>query len=206
MENQKNSKGVITLLVIIIIILLALVILMATGTISFKSTTTTNNQQSSANNNVNDTQDTSNEDTTNNTSTDEFTINVDELTKISKSDYNFLKQDGTSDYTFNLSIDGKININFENEIANISNAKDIMLFVTPSTDYNLYILTTDGDIYKYNTSSYKSKDYNAVKVNEYSNIKRMITYNTRKAHAGGCDYIVLIDNNNKYYKLDSSCV
>ena len=205
MENQKNSKGVITLLVIIIIILLALVILMATGTINFKSTTTTNNQQSSSNNNVNDTQDTSNEDTTN-TSTDEFTINVDELTKISKSDYNFLKQDGTSDYTFNLSIDGKININFENEIANISNAKDIMLFVTPSTDYNLYILTTNGDIYKYNTSSYKSKDYNAVKVNEYSNIKRMITYNTRKAHAGGCDYIVLIDNNNKYYKLDSSCV
>ena len=126
--------------------------------------------------------------------------------EISKSDYNFLKQEGTTDYTFNLSIDGKININFENEITNISNAKDIMLFVTPSTDYNLYILTTNGDIYKYNTSSYKSKDYNAIKVNGYSNIERMITYNTRKAHAGGCDYIVLIDNNNKYYKLDSSCV
>ena len=43
MEQEKNNKGVITLLVIIIVILLALVILFATGTISLKNTTTNGN-------------------------------------------------------------------------------------------------------------------------------------------------------------------
>ena len=200
MKNEKKSNG--TLAGILIGLLIALIIggcLFATRTISFKTSTTTDNEQ------TNDNQSTTLSENSNNLD-ESLSINVNELTKISKSDYNFLKQEGTSDISFNLSVDGKINISFENEITNISNAKDIILFVTPSEDSNLYILTEDGDIYKYNTTSYKSKDYNATKVNEYSNIKRMITYNTRKAHAGGCDYIVLIDNNNKYYKLDSSCV
>ncbi|MEE3343894.1 MAG: hypothetical protein VZS44_07390 [Bacilli bacterium] len=200
MKNEKKSNG--TLVGILIGLLIALIIggcLFATGTISFKTSTTSDNEQ------TNDNQSTTLSENSNNLD-ESLSINVNELTKISKSDYNFLKQEGTSDISFNLSVDGKININFENEITNISNAKDIILFVTPSEDSNLYILTEDGDIYKYNTTSYKSKDYNATKVNEYSNIKRMITYNTRKANAGGCDYIVLIDNNNKYYKLDSSCV
>lgn len=200
MKNEKKSNG--TLVGILIGLLIALIIggcLFATGTISFKTSATSDNEQ------TNDNQSTTLNENSNNLD-ESLSINVNELTKISKSDYNFLKQEGTSDISFNLSVDGKINISFENEITNISNAKDIILFVTPSEDSNLYILTEDGDIYKYNTSSYKSKDYNATKVNEYSNIKRMITYNTRKAHAGGCDYIVLIDNNNKYYKLDSSCV
>ena len=33
----------------------------------------------------------------------------------------------------------------------------------------------------------------------------MIMYKTRKNNAGGCDYIILIDNNDEYYELDSSC-
>ena len=37
MENQKNNKGVITLLVVIIVILSVLCILFATGTISFNT-------------------------------------------------------------------------------------------------------------------------------------------------------------------------
>ncbi|MGN1341670.1 MAG: hypothetical protein ACI4VL_00370 [Bacilli bacterium] len=71
MDQEKNSKGVITLLVVIIVILLALVILLATGTISFKSgngnlsnsTVTENNssvEDSSTNSNVNDNQVSSN--------------------------------------------------------------------------------------------------------------------------------------------------
>ena len=51
MENQKNYKGVISLLIVIIIILSALCVLFATGTISFKSNDVANNE---TNENIND--------------------------------------------------------------------------------------------------------------------------------------------------------
>lgn len=57
MEQEKNSKGVITLLVVIIVILLALVILLATGKISFKTdeaNITNNNLNNESSNNGND--------------------------------------------------------------------------------------------------------------------------------------------------------
>lgn len=197
MESQKGSKGVMILLIVIIVVLL--VVLMATGIVSFKSSTTaTNNQQTSQNNNDNT--------SGNNTSNNDFTISVDELSKFGKSDYNILKDVYTSDYSFKLLTDGRISINFENDISNISNAKDIKLFNPPSSNSTLYILTSTGDIYKYETSSYKLNDYSAIKVDEYSNIQQMITYQTRKENAGGCDYVILIDNNEKYYELDSFCV
>lgn len=193
MEKHKNSKGVIALLVMIIIVLLALIVLMATGTVNFKSlNTTTDNQNTSNENNANN-------------SNNGFTINVDELNKFGKSDYNIIKDAYNSDYSFKLLTDGRININFENYISNISNAKDIKLFSSSSLDSTLYILTSNGDIYKYETSNYKSNNYSATKIDKYSNIKQMITYQTRKEFAGGCDYIILIDNNGKYYELDSFC-
>ncbi len=197
MEKKNNGGILVGILIGLVIAVVVVGGLFVTGTIGFKSSTTNNSEQKSLNNN--------NEVNENNLD-DGFSIDVDELGKISKSDYNFLKQESTNDYTFNLSVDGKININFDKDIENISNARDMVLFLTPSDDSNLYILTQDGDIYKYNVSSYKESNYKATKVTEYSNIERMITYNTRKANAGGCDYVVLIDNNNKYYTLDSSCV
>lgn len=59
MENQKNSKGIITILIISIIILLALIILIGTGMISFKPNVCINNQK---------TNDIQNNDTNNSTS------------------------------------------------------------------------------------------------------------------------------------------
>lgn len=174
---KKNNKGLIICLITIIVILLTLVILLSIGTISFKGKN--NNYDIKA---------------------------YDELTKISKLDYNFIKSEYTTDYSIGLSIDGKININFKNNISNISNAKDITLFSSPAPYPTLYIVTTTGDVYKYDFSNYESKNYNATKINEYSNIEKIITYRTRKENAGGCDYIILVDKNNKYYNLDSSCV
>ena len=51
MENQKNNKGVITLLIVIIIILSALCVLLSIGTISFKSNEVNTNK---SNDNVTD--------------------------------------------------------------------------------------------------------------------------------------------------------
>ena len=111
-----------------------------------------------------------------------------------------------SDYSFKLDLDVRINVNFENYISNISNGKDLILFSSTAPSSILYILTTDGDIYKYETSSYQSSDYKAVKIDEYSNIENMINYKTRKKNAGGCDYIILVDKDENYFELDSFCV
>ena len=51
MENQKNNKGVITLLIVIIVILSVLCVLFATGTISFNTNKANDNE---TNENVND--------------------------------------------------------------------------------------------------------------------------------------------------------
>ena len=191
---KKNNKGLIICLITIIVILLTLVILLSTGTINFKE----------QNENTNDNHEILNNKDNENNNYD--TKVYDELTKISKLDYNFIKSEYTTDYSIGLSIDGKINVNFQNNISNISNAKDIALFSTPAPYPTLYIVTTNGDVYKYDFSNYESKNYNATKISEYSNIEKIITYRTRKANAGGCDFIILVDKNNKYYKLDSSCL
>ena len=93
MKNEKKSNG--TLVGILIGLLIALIIggcLFATGTISFKTSTTSDNEQ------TNDNQSTTLSENSNNLD-ESLSINVNELTKISKSDYNFLKQeDVTFDY------------------------------------------------------------------------------------------------------------
>lgn len=202
-KQNNNNKGVIALLVVIIVILSALCFLLATGTISFKSN---NIDANKPNDNVTDNVEKDNnsnivKEETNCNTNDNFTINADELSKFGKADYNIIKNVYTGDLSFMLEVNGKIMISFENYISNISNAKDVMLL-----DSTLYILTKDGDIYQYETSKYQSKDYNATKIDTYSNITQMIYYMTRKAHAGGCDNIILVDKNGTYFRIDSRCV
>lgn len=132
-------------------------------------------------------------------------IDFDELSKISKSDYNFVNGAYNNNHSINVLSSGRVIVDFENNISNISNAKDLILFSGPGEEM-VYILTMDGYIYKYELSNADNNNYEATKVNEHSNIKHMLRYKTRKAHAGGCDFVVLIDNNDKYYSLDSYCV
>ena len=127
-----------------------------------------------------------------------------ELSKISKSDFNFIKMEGTTEYLIGVDIDGTIYIDFDKKITNITDAKDFELFYLEN-DIILYILTKSGYIYKYNLSNITSNKFNAEKIDEYSNIEQLLTYSTRKANAGGCDYVVLIDKNNKYYEIESLC-
>ena len=133
-------------------------------------------------------------------------LNIEELSKFRKGDINIIKTEQNSDYSFNLDIDGRININFLDYISNISDAKDIILFSSPSPDTILYILTESGDVYKFNTSNIDLGNLAATKVSEYSNIKGIINYKTRRGNSGGCDYMIIIDKNDKYNELDSYCV
>ena len=96
--------------------------------------------------------------------------------------------------------------NFEKYISNISNAKNLQLFSTPGGEEIIYILTEDGKVYNYALSNIDKNNFEATIIDDYNNIEKMMIYKTRKANAGGCDYLILIDNDNKYYTLDSYCV
>jgi len=130
-------------------------------------------------------------------------IDVNELSKFGQLDYNIIKMESNSKYSFSLCVDGKVVVNFDKYISNVSNIKDIKLFDVTNM---LYIVTTNGDVYKYNLNNYDLGNYVAEKMSEYSNIDTIMTYKTRQKNAGGCDYIILIDNNGKHYKIDSFCV
>ena len=189
MENQKNNKVIIALVGVIIVILVVFCILFTTGTITFKSSNNSNNNNKEITNENN-----------------EIIVSETELNKFGKSDYNIIKSETLGSTSFNLDINGKININFTNNISNLSNVKDIMLFNRTAPSSILYILTNDGNIFSYDTANIETNNYNATKINEYSNINKIIIYRTRKANAGGCNYAIIIDNNGEYYKLDSSCI
>ncbi len=225
MEQEKSNNGVTILLVVLVAVLAVLCVLLATGTISFKSSKENNNQANSSDN----TSDQLNENNIVNNNTDDNTdsqetmdtncnctsyvsqssgcgvndIDFSKLSEISKGDYNYIKGVYNNTYSLNILSDGKVIINFNNYISNISNAKDIILFGDSSE--TVYILTIDGNIFKYELSNIKNNNFEAIKLNDYNNIKNMTTYMTRKKNAGGCNYLVLIDNDDKYYKLDSVC-
>ncbi len=194
MEKTKNNNMVIILLVIIIVLLVVFAILLATGTISFKSNSLSNTTSDNSPDNSS-------------CKNEEIEISASELSKIGSSTYNSIKEQYNSNYSFKLDVNGKVIINLTHELSNITNAKDILLYTPPAPTSFLYVLTKDGDVYKYDISNYDSNNYTAEKLNEYSNIKKMFLYSTSSSAAkGGCSYLVLIDGNEKYYQLDSYCV
>lgn len=137
-------------------------------------------------------------------------LNIEKLYEIKKGTYNFIKIenvkiDEKEQLSFKLDVNGTINVNFENNISNITNAKDIKQFNNFSQK-NLYILTEDGDIYLYDVLDYEKGNYTAKKLEEYKNIKQITDYVTRRAGAGGCDYIIAIDNNDNYMVVTNECV
>ena len=225
MEQEKNKNMIILLLIGLVIILAVLCALLATDTLSLKSSKKSNNQANSIdnvsdqlkdNNNVNNTTDDSTDSQETNTTNCNCTsyvsqnygcgineVDFSKLSEISKGDYNYIKGVYNNKYSLNILSDGKIIINFNNYISNVSNAKDIILFGENSE--LVYILTSDGNVFKYELSNIENNNYEATKLDDYSNIKNITTYMTRRAHAGGCNYVVLINNDDKYYKLDSVC-
>ena len=133
------------------------------------------------------------------------TIDKEELTSFGESDYNIIKDVYNSDYSFKLDIDGRININFENYISNISNVEDILLFNSLEGDSILYILTSDGSVYMYETSNYQSGKYDAVKIDEYSDyhlfVSHLINGEQRKANLELFNEIIKdIQKDNPYLK------
>lgn len=135
MDNQKNYKGIITILIIIIVILSAFCILFATGTISFKNNDCDNNNDQLIENN----EDLENDNITNEEDLNDETINNPEensnyksivLSKAKESfdfDKLHLEFNGTNtetgeeyyNYVLNIKYDGKnVNSSFFNDKEN----------------------------------------------------------------------------------------
>lgn len=210
--EQKTNK----ILVVIIIILVLLIILLSTGVINFNkdkySNYETNNEITNNNDYSNSTENNSDDEVSNNTINNEGNNNIEnnesnDLSVYWLVDNKMITEEKTTDLTFKITADRKISINNNKSIANITNAKSIKLFSPPGPYSTLYILTKDGNIYKYETSELEKENYNASKVDNYTNVKEIVTYQKRSTeNKGHCEYIVVIDNNGKHYKLDSMCI
>ena len=132
----------------------------------------------------------------------DYTLDVSKLESIKKGDYNTLKIIGDEYNVITLSTEGKVLFDYEREITNVNNAIDIVR----APDNFLYILTKDGDIYKYYIGVTNNDGMEATKVDEYKDIKRLVEYSSSRRNAGGCNYIIAIDKDNNYKVLNEFCV
>ena len=89
-------------------------------------------------------------------------------------DNDILTKESNSKISVLIADDGRVAINKNKFIDYIKNAKSIRLIDQLSPYSMLYILTYNGDVYKYNTSEYENGNYKAIKV--ISNIKQISLY------------------------------
>ena len=213
MEQKTKDKKTNKILIIIIVVLLLLITLLSTGIIDFNKNKYSNYEPNNETANNNSKENNDNNEFNNEESNDNNEVNNKENNQTNDpSEYwlvnnDIITEEKTTELTFKITDNGKISINNNKTITNITNAKSIKLFSPPAPYQTLYILTKDGNIYKYETSELEKENYNATKVDAYTNIKEIVTYQKRSTeNKGGCDYIVVIDEDNKHYKLDSMCI
>lgn len=204
-KNKEETKNKIIAILIGIIILLILILICVISIKKFNNKDTNpNNEITNNNNNTNENNNESNNDTTTENNNQNI---IKDLSTYGEPNYNISTEEKNNDYTFKIQQDNSIIINNQNKISNIKNAKSIKLFNPPAPYSILYILTEDGNIYSYETSSYEENNYKATKINTYNNIEQIITYEKRSTEGkGGCDYIIIKDNQDNYYELDSYCI
>ena len=179
---MKKLKALIVFLLLVIVALGVFAFLLATGKVSFVQTEC----------NCKETVETKVED---------IKLDVNKLEEINKGDFNVIKQYSSEYDSINLLTNGKVMFGFDRSISNVSNAIDMLLI-----NENLYILTSDGDVYKYFTGITNNASLDATKVEELKDIKMIVKYGTRGLESGGCDYIVAIDKDNNYKTIEDFCV
>ena len=132
----------------------------------------------------------------------DYTLDVSKLEAIKKGDYNTLKIIGDQYNVITLQTNGKVLFDYERGITNVTNAIDIVR----APDNYLYMLTKDGDIYKYYIGVTKDDGMDATKVEGFNNIKRLVEYSSSRKQSGGCNYIIAIDKDDNYKTLSEYCV
>lgn len=222
--EKNNNKGVVALLIVIIAILVALCILFATDTISFNSNTTNDNKQISENKEINDNNVTN---SSTNTQNEEITYfyNVSDLNVKALNNYSIFSditnnsnvvesiQEGTKYYA-DLYLTGQVNIRtYKNDKwikgnLNITNVIDIIEFSVPAEESEqlLYLLTDKGDVYSYKFGEVDNNNFNANKVENVSNVKKLFISHFSKENAGGSWALFAITNNNDCIMINGESV
>ena len=225
MEKKNNSGMLVGILIGIIIMLLVVGGLFATGTIGFKSTISTDKKEKTNDSNVIN----SNEQVNNNSS--EKVDNIEQ--KLETSPFDSDKLDASisknvtvpiseisikeyeesingEKYYLKLLKNGKINISknngrdFTDYISNISNVIDVANLPMRGTENSIYyFLLSNGDVYYYILQDLSKGKKEATKVNDVSEVKRIINTTTYvKANQPPTFAIVAITNDE--YKVIAS--
>lgn len=214
MEKQNNNKGVIALLIVFIVILLALCALFATGTISFNSNKVNNND---TNENVNN----------NNQTNEDYNIEDNSIIDASKfgafkntdGSYgrydmlNFENWNNELSYTIALSLDGNVEINDNKKgwnwkKININEVVDIISFSDdPSGLGYSYMLTKNNEVYYYELSKATKNNYEVEKVEEATDIVKLIKVSYCPIENAGCAWSLLgIKKDGNYITLGNGSV
>ena len=117
-------------------------------------------------------------------------------------------------YYASLDLNGKVTIvkygdeNSTNGVLNVENVIDILLFERPAFDSEqyLYLLTDSGDVYSYKFGESDNNNYNATKVDNVSNVKKMFISRYNKQNAGGSWALFVINGNNESIMIDAAGV
>lgn len=115
-------------------------------------------------------------------------------------------------YYASLDLNGKVTIvkhgdeNSTNGVLNVENVIDILLFERPVFDSEqyLYLLTDSGDVYSYKFGESDNNNYNATKVDNVSNVKKMFISRYNKQNAGGSWALFVINGNNESIMIDAA--
>ena len=115
-------------------------------------------------------------------------------------------------YYASLDLNGKVTIvkhgdeNSTNGVLNVENVIDILLFERPVFDSEqyLYLLTDSGDVYSYKFGESDNNNYNATKVDNVSNVKKMFISRYNKQNAGGSWALFVINENNESIMIDAA--
>ena len=195
---EKKNKVIITTLVIIIVLLLALCILF-----NVKS----NNKENITLENFYD---------INNLEVKEY--GSAELFKDIKDKENYLEKisvyDEEASYDAILSlngdvlVDGYVNEKSYNGKLNVDKIIDIVKFDVPSDISNqlMYMLDEEGYVYSYKFGNINDSNYEVVKVDNLSNVKKIFISEYHKANAGGSWALFAITNNNECVMINIESV
>ena len=117
-------------------------------------------------------------------------------------------------YYASLDLNGKVTIvkygdeKSTNGVLNVENVIDILIFERPAFDSEqyLYLLTDSGDVYSYKFGESDNNNYNATKVDNVSNVKKMFISKFNKQNAGGSWALFVINGNNESIMIDAAGV
>ena len=223
MKSEKRKQFIVGLLVGIIIMILLVSVLVVTDVIRFTNKIDNENQiQESANSNLNNVtnQDDSvqnNESEQENSIEGKFQLDIDKLSKYKNYDgtYGYFKTiymelNNEPGYKALLTIDGNVKVCYIDNcqtIYNHSNVIDIVQLDYSEGNIDLFILSNDGQVYKYSLANYNNNNFEVTKLENINQVEKIIEYNYCPKSNAGCSWgLIAITEHGEYIEIGNATV